>query len=59
MVTITVFINNAFPSRAQFETIYLDIRQAFDSVSHFHLLSKLYQVAGFGYKPTWVICFCQ
>jgi len=41
LYSCSYFLHNSFSSRDQFDTIYLDISKAFDSISHSHLVSTL------------------
>ena len=42
------FLHNAYDNRQQVDSIYLDIRKAFDTVSHAKLLSKLWDAGIIG-----------
>ena len=54
---LMVFLHYVFNSKAQTDTIYLDIQKAFDSIPHCKLLSKLWSFGITGRLWRWFQCY--
>ena len=56
-ITTNGFLHYVFNSKAQTDTIYLDIQKAFDSIPHCKLLSKLWSFGITGRLWRWFQCY--
>ena len=54
---LMIFLHYVFNSKAQTDTIYLDIQKAFDSIPHCKLLSKLWSFGITGRLWRWFQCY--